>query len=61
MSGVSASAPRRVRVAAASRDDVLALAMHRYLRGRRVDDVDRLREVKAAILGVTGDPNGEAS
>ena len=29
--------PRRGRPAAASRDDVLAAALHRYLRGRRVD------------------------
>jgi AcrR family transcriptional regulator len=29
--------PRRGRPAAASREDVLAAAMHRYLRGRRVD------------------------
>src|SRR5438094_5640822 len=28
---------RRGRPAAASREDVLALAMHRYLRGRRID------------------------
>jgi AcrR family transcriptional regulator len=31
------STPRRGRPAAASRDDVLAAATHRYLRGRRVD------------------------
>ena len=31
------TAPRRGRPAAASRDDVLAAALHRYLRGRRVD------------------------
>jgi AcrR family transcriptional regulator len=31
------TAPRRGRPAAASRDDVLAAAMHRYLRGQRVD------------------------
>jgi AcrR family transcriptional regulator len=29
--------PRRGRPAAASREDVLAAAMHRYLRGRRID------------------------
>ena len=32
-----ATSPRRGRTAAASRDDVVAAAMHRYLRGRRVD------------------------
>src|SRR5437762_2215513 len=37
MTGSSTSAPRRGRPAAASREEVLALAMHRYLRGRRVD------------------------
>jgi AcrR family transcriptional regulator len=31
------SVPRRGRPPAASRDDVLAAALHRYLRGRRVD------------------------
>jgi AcrR family transcriptional regulator len=31
------TAPRRGRPAAASRDDVLGAALHRYLRGRRVD------------------------
>jgi len=31
------TAPRRGRPAAATREDVLAAAMHRYLRGRRVD------------------------
>jgi AcrR family transcriptional regulator len=34
---LSAGALRRGRIAAASREDVLALAAHRYLRGRRVD------------------------
>src|SRR5258708_34542972 len=34
---MSTSARRRGRVAAASRDQVLALAMSRYLHGRRVD------------------------
>jgi AcrR family transcriptional regulator len=34
---VTQTAPRRGRPAAASRDDVLAAAMHRYLRGQRVD------------------------
>ena len=29
--------PRRGRRPAASRDDVLAAALHRYLRGRRID------------------------
>jgi AcrR family transcriptional regulator len=37
MTDVPTTIPRRGRPAAASRDDVLALAMHRYLRGRRVD------------------------
>ena len=37
MTEVPTTIPRRGRPAAASRDDVLALAMHRYLRGRRVD------------------------
>jgi AcrR family transcriptional regulator len=37
MAEVSTGAPRRGRRAAASRQDVLDLAMHRYLRGRRVD------------------------
>src|SRR5580704_11843131 len=32
-----AEAPRRGRTAAASQEQVLELAMHRYLRGRRVD------------------------
>jgi AcrR family transcriptional regulator len=34
---VSSEPPRRGRPAAASRDDVLASALYRYLRGRRVD------------------------
>jgi AcrR family transcriptional regulator len=33
----SSVTPRRGRPAAASREDVLAAAMHRYLRGRRID------------------------
>lgn len=37
MSNVPATAPRRGRPPAASRDEVLVLATHRYLRGRRVD------------------------
>lgn len=37
MSNAPASTPRRGRPAAASQEDVLTLAMHRYLRGRRVD------------------------
>jgi AcrR family transcriptional regulator len=37
MTEPTTSAPRRGRIAAASRDDVLALAMHRYLRGMRID------------------------
>ena len=37
MANPPTAAPRRGRPAAASREDVLALAMHRYLRGRRVD------------------------
>jgi AcrR family transcriptional regulator len=37
MRGMSTSARRRGRIAAASRDQVLALAMNRYLRGRRID------------------------
>jgi AcrR family transcriptional regulator len=42
-----AAAPRRGRPAGASRADVLALATHRYVRGRRVD----MREI-AGELGV---------
>jgi AcrR family transcriptional regulator len=37
MANLPTTVPRRGRPAAASREDVLALAMHRYLRGRRVD------------------------
>jgi AcrR family transcriptional regulator len=37
MTDALATAPRRGRPAAASREEVLALAMHRYLRGRRID------------------------
>jgi AcrR family transcriptional regulator len=37
MTKPTTSAPRRGRTAAASRDQVLALVMDRYLRGRRVD------------------------
>jgi AcrR family transcriptional regulator len=37
MSATQAEPRRRGRPAAASREDVLAAAMHRYLRGRRVD------------------------
>src|SRR3954466_7617798 len=37
MANPPTTVPRRGRPAAASRDDVLTLAMHRYLRGRRVD------------------------
>ena len=41
MSEISTQAPPRAqhrgRPASATREDVLALAMHRYLRGRRVD------------------------
>ena len=37
MTEISTSARRRGRIAAASRDQVLALAMSRYLHGRRVD------------------------
>src|SRR5436305_12500229 len=39
--------PRRGRRAAASREDVLAAVMHRYLRGRRID----VQEI-AAELGL---------
>src|SRR5918997_2383839 len=34
---IAATEPRRGRPAAASREDVLEAALHRYLRGRRVD------------------------
>jgi AcrR family transcriptional regulator len=37
MSGPSTTSQRRGRPAAASRDDVLVAAMHRYLRGQRID------------------------
>lgn len=37
MTAAATSPRRRGRPAAASRDDVLAAALHRYLRGRRVD------------------------
>lgn len=37
MTDPAISAPRRGRIAAASREQVLALVMHRYLRGQRVD------------------------
>jgi AcrR family transcriptional regulator len=37
MADTTTTVPRRGRPAAASRDDVLAAALHRYLRGRRVD------------------------
>jgi AcrR family transcriptional regulator len=37
MSSTTTTAPRRGRPPAASREDVLAAALHRYLRGRRVD------------------------
>src|SRR4051794_33373745 len=37
MNGIATSAVRRGRPAAASPEDVLDAAMHRYLRGRRVD------------------------
>lgn len=37
METVTTTEPRRGRPAAASRDDVLAAALHRYLRGRRID------------------------
>ena len=37
MNGSAPSAVRRGRAAAASREDVLDAAMHRYLRGRRID------------------------
>jgi AcrR family transcriptional regulator len=37
MANTTTTVPRRGRPAAASRDDVLAAALHRYLRGRRVD------------------------
>jgi AcrR family transcriptional regulator len=37
MAGSAATFPRRGRPPAASREDVLSAAMHRYLRGRRVD------------------------
>jgi AcrR family transcriptional regulator len=37
MTDTTTTVPRRGRPAAASRDDVLAAALHRYLRGRRVD------------------------
>src|ERR1700704_1755214 len=37
MTADTAIARKRGRPAAASREDVLAMAMHRYLRGRRVD------------------------
>src|ERR1700682_1538085 len=47
MTKPTTSAPRRGRTAAASRDQVLALVMDRYLRGRRVDV-----QAIAAELGV---------
>jgi AcrR family transcriptional regulator len=37
MTGTTTNPPRRGRIAAASRSDVLELATHRYLRGLRVD------------------------
>jgi hypothetical protein len=37
MADATSSASRRGRPAAATREDVLEAAMHRYLRGRRVD------------------------
>jgi AcrR family transcriptional regulator len=37
MSGPPTTSSRRGRPAAASREDVLAVAMHRYLRGERID------------------------